>query len=99
MKRAWTYILECTDKSYYTGSTTELQKRIAQHHEGAFDGYTAFRRPVKLLWNQEFADIRYAIEAERKIKGWTRAKKEALMRGDFDALHELSRSSKAKKNK
>jgi predicted GIY-YIG superfamily endonuclease len=97
MNKSWVYILECSDKSYYTGSTTDLATRIEQHNAGMFQGYTAFRRPVKLIWHQEFSDIRYAIEAERKIKGWTRAKKEALMRGDFHALHELSISSETKK--
>jgi predicted GIY-YIG superfamily endonuclease len=96
MKSSWVYILECSDRSYYVGCTSNLEKRITQHNAGIFDGYTAARRPVKLLWSQEVGDIRYAIEAERRLKKWTRAKKEALMRGDFALLHNLSRSSKTK---
>ena len=97
MQSSWVYIVECSDRSYYTGATTNLEQRIGQHNTGTFDGYTCSRRPVKLLWSQEFGDIREAIEAERKLKKWTRLKKEALMRGDFDMLHELSRSTYTKK--
>ena len=97
MKNSWVYILECSDGSYYTGCTTNINKRISEHNLGIYDSYTSMRRPVKLLWSQVFPEIRFAIEAERMIKGWTRAKKKALMKGDFDLLHELSMSSKKKK--
>ena len=97
MKRAWTYILGCSDGSYYVGCSSNLEQRIAQHNAGTFGGYTASRRPVKLLWSQEFVDIRDAIAAERRLKKWTRAKKEALMNGDFVVLHELSRSTETKR--
>lgn len=96
MKRAWAYILKCADDSYYVGSTTNIQKRIAEHTSGLFDGYTAARKPITPLWSQEFDDIRFAIEAERQIKKWTRARKEALMRADFKELNLLSRSSATK---
>ena len=96
MKRSWVYIIECSDGSYYTGCTTNIETRIAQHNLGVIDGYTAKRRPVKLLWSQEFGDIRYAIEAERMLKKWTRAKKEALMKEDFDLLKRLAKSTKTK---
>ena len=99
MKKSWVYIVKCSDDSYYVGCTTNLMNRIGQHNAGTVDSYTASRRPVKLLWTQEFSDIRYAIEAERKLKKWTRAKKEALMNGDFSHLHELSRSTKTKDKK
>ena len=68
MKRAWVYVLQCSDGSYYTGCTTNLQKRITEHNEGRDDGYTASRRPTKLLWTEEFVDVRDAIVLERKIK-------------------------------
>ena len=97
MSRAWVYVLRCADGSYYVGSTTNLHQRIGQHDSGMYGGYTAARRPVKLVWSKEFSDVRDAIEAERKLKKWTRAKKEALMNGDFDLLRELSRSTKTKK--
>jgi len=88
---AFVYILRCSDDSYYVGSTrTTLDDRIAQHNAGTFDGYTAARRPVTLLFAQEFDRITDAIAAERQLKGWTREKKEALIRGDFAALPKLA---------
>jgi putative endonuclease len=92
---AFVYILRCADGSYCTGSTrTSLEVRIAQHASGLFDGYTARRRPVKLVFHQEFERITDAIAAERQIKNWSRAKKEALMQGDFAALRVLAKTAK-----
>lgn len=91
--KSWVYILQCSDGSYYTGCTTNLVKPMDQHHRGLLDGYTSKRRPIKLLWTEEFRDINEAIDAERQIKGWGRKKKEALMRNDFELLHELAQSS------
>ncbi|EJW11214.1 putative endonuclease containing a URI domain [Rhodovulum sp. PH10] len=89
---AWLYILECVDGSYYTGTTrTDLDTRISEHRAGAFDGYTATRRPVKLVYSQSFDRITDAIAAERQVKGWSRAKKQALIAGDFDGLRQLAR--------
>ena len=96
MHQSWVYILECADASYYVGSTTNLVRRISRHDSGTFPGYTAARVPVRLLWSMEFNSIRDAIEAERRLKKWTRAKKEALMKSDFKLLHELSRSTETK---
>ena len=96
MKRSWAYIVECSDGSYYTGCTTNIDKRISEHNLGTYDGYTARRRPVTLRWSQEFGEIRDAIFVERMLKKWTRAKKEAFMRGDFDVLKELAKSTEAK---
>ncbi|MGA2624726.1 MAG: GIY-YIG nuclease family protein [Bacteroidota bacterium] len=96
MKQSWVYIVECSDGSYYTGCTTNLETRISKHNNGSYGGYTASRRPVKLLWSQQFGDIRNAIEVERTIKKWTRAKKEALMKEDFETLKELARSTRTK---
>lgn len=90
MKPGWVYILECSDGSYYTGSTTQLETRISQHELGVYDGYTARRRPLKLRWSDQFPDISQAIAVERQIKGWSRKKKEALINGDFTLLHELA---------
>jgi putative endonuclease len=94
--RAWTYIVLCSDGRYYTGSTTDLDQRLVDHNNGRYGGYTSSRLPVVLAWSQEFSDIRDAIALERRIKGWSRKKKEALIRGDFQFLHELARSTKAK---
>lgn len=92
MQSSWVYIVECADGSYYTGATINLEQRIGQHNSGTFDGYTSSRRPVKVLWSQEFTDIRDSIEAERTLKKWTRAKKEALMRGDFELLTDVTQN-------
>lgn len=89
---AYVYILRCCDGSYYTGSTrTSLEHRIAEHNSGALGGYTARRRPVELAYSEYFDRITDAITAERQIKGWSRAKKQALIRGDLGELPCLSR--------
>jgi len=90
MKNAWVYILRCCDGSYYTGKTQNLELRIAQHQNGTYKGYTSKRLPVQLVYVQSFPTYIEAIRAERQIKGWSRAKKEALIRGDFELLHDLS---------
>lgn len=87
----WTYMLKCADGSYYTGHTDDLNQRIAQHHHGHFpDCYTFNRRPLDLVWTNEFPDRITALEAERKIKGWSRLKKEALIREDWAAVQRLA---------
>jgi putative endonuclease len=86
------YIVRCADDSYYCGTTRkELEARVAEHNAGHFGGYTAKRLPVTLVFAEWFDNAIDAITAERQIKGWSRAKKEAFMRGDFDALRLLSR--------
>ncbi|RJF88890.1 GIY-YIG nuclease family protein [Oleomonas cavernae] len=88
---AWVYILECSDGSLYVGSTRgELEQRVTAHNAGAFGGYTATRRPVLLRFAQEFSSIQDAIARERQVKGWSRAKKLALIEGDFNALPRLA---------
>jgi len=89
---AWLYILRCADGSYYVGTArTTLEQRIDEHDSGHFGGYTATRRPVTLVYSDWFDQITDAIAAERQIKGWSRAKKEALIRGDFEALKALAK--------
>src|SRR5262249_28203776 len=81
MDGAYLYIVRCADGSYYTGTARSgLEQRIAQHNTGVFDGYTAKRRPVVLVFSEWFEQITDAIAAERQVKGWSRAKKEALIR-------------------
>jgi putative endonuclease len=88
---AFLYILRCADGSYYVGTTrTSLEMRIAQHNAGSFRGYTLTRKPVALMYSQWFDRITDAIENERKLKRWTRTKKEAFIRGDMAALRQLS---------
>jgi putative endonuclease len=89
---AWLYIIRCSDRSYYVGTTrTSLESRIAQHNAGTFQGYTVTRRPVELIFSQWFDRVTDAIENERKLKKWSRAKKEAFVRGDFESLQRLAR--------
>jgi len=92
MKRSWVYILYCSDGTFYTGCTTNLRQRINQHKEGLYEGYTKKKRPVKLVWHEEFQDIREAIDIERQVKKWSAAKKRALIKGDFDLIQYLAQS-------
>ena len=89
---AFVYMLRCSDNSYYVGSATgdDLTKRFEEHQYGAYRGYTYFRRPVELVWSEHFDRITDAIAAERQLKGWSRAKKEALIRGDWSTVQQLS---------
>lgn len=87
----WAYMLHCADRSFYVGHTDNLDHRIGAHQSGAAPGYTASRLPVVLVWSQEFATRIEALEAERRIKGWSRAKKMALIRGDWERVSELAR--------
>ena len=88
-------MLRCADGSYYTGHTDNLDVRIAAHEAGLIPGYTSTRRPVKCVWAEAFHSREEAIERERQVKGWSRAKKEALIAQEWDALPALSRSSHA----
>jgi putative endonuclease len=86
------YIVRCADGSFYTGTARNgLERRIDEHNNGMFHGFTATRRPVMLVYSQWFARITDAIAAERQVKGWSRAKKEALIQGNFDKLSDLAR--------
>ena len=85
------YMLRCSDGSYYVGHTDDLEARVGTHQSGLLPGYTQNRRPVSLVWSQEFAERDEAFAAERQIKGWSRTKKEALIREDWDAIQVLSR--------
>jgi putative endonuclease len=87
------YILKCADNSYYVGSATgeDLAPRIDQHNAGTYAGYTSSRRPVALMWSQYFDRISDGIAAERQIKGWGRAKKEALIGSDWRRVQDLAR--------
>ncbi len=88
------YLLHCSDGSYYAGSTDELEKRFAEHQHGEGCAWTKSRLPVELAWCQEFSTRDEAREAEYQIKGWSRAKKKALIAGDFDFLRVLAGRSK-----
>ena len=92
MQISYLYILKCSDDSYYTGVTSNLTQRMYQH-ESAFypDCYTASRRPLELVFYAEFTNIGFAIDKEKQIKKWSRAKKEALINCEYDALPNLAK--------
>ena len=87
----WVYVLRCSDGSYYTGHTDDLPRRIGMHQTGAVPGYTHHRRPVDLVFSQECTTREEALCAELQIKGWSRAKKEAMLRGDWAEVMRLAR--------
>ena len=92
MKLSFVYILECSDGTYYTGVTSHLQKRMAEHSSAVHpDSYTATRLPVKLVFYAEFTDINIAIDKEKQIKKWSKAKKLALIEGRFEDLPNLAK--------
>lgn len=93
----WVYVLRCADGSYYTGHTDNLEKRLNDHQTGVGDGYTASRRPVELAWTQECSTREEALAAEQQIKGWSRGKKEAMMRGDWTSVSHLAKKNFAKR--
>jgi putative endonuclease len=92
VKIYYVYILKCSDKTYYTGVTSNLGKRLFQHHSGLYkNSYTSSRRPLHLAFYCEFTDINIAIEKEKQIKKWSKLKKEALINNEYDALPNLSK--------
>ena len=84
------YILECSDGSYYTGSTIDLERRITQHQNGEGANHTKKRLPIKLLYYEEYQRIDQAFYREKQVQGWNRKKKEALIEGSPDLLPELA---------
>ena len=82
----WVYMLRCADGRYYTGQTDDLDRRISEHQTGGFCDFTSRRRPVSLVWSEYFSTRIEALEAERRIKPWSRAKKEALIAGNWSQL-------------
>lgn len=96
----YVYILKCADGSYYTGSTNNLERRVWEHEQGFNPtAYTYKRRPVTLVWAQEVESRLAALAFEKQIKGWSRAKKEALIRGDWNGIHEIVRSERLRREK
>ena len=86
-------MLRCSDGSYFVRHTNGLEQRLAAHERGATGGYTLSRRPVGLVFSDQFSTRREAFHRERQIKEWSRARKEALIKGDWDGLVELSNRS------
>ena len=91
----YVYILRCADDSYYVGLTRQdLEGQFQEHISGHYSGYTSTRRPLKLVWSEQFGRLTDAIACERRLKGWRRAKKEALIRGELSALPRLAKTAK-----
>ena len=88
---AWVYILQCSDGTFYVGSTVDLEARLWQHENGLGANYTRIRRPVRLVFSQEFDRIDQAFALEKQIQNWSHAKRLALIEGRFDDLKALSR--------
>ncbi len=100
MQTAFVYILRCADGSYYVGSHRgdTVEHRVSEHQCGTYpDAYTFTRRPVQLVWSEWFSRFDDAVAFERRVKGWRRAKKEALIGGDFDALVALAKRPGARR--
>ena len=92
------YILKCSDGTYYTGLTKNLEARVREHQAGAHpESYTFRRRPVKLVWSEITESYQEAFRWEHRIKGWRRAKKEALIRGDIEGIHEIVKSERKRR--
>ncbi len=90
--KGYTYILKCSDGSYYTGSTKDLERRLIEHQEGLGANYTKKRLPVELVFFEEYSRIDEAFYREKQIQGWSRAKKKALIANQLDKLKELSKN-------
>jgi|TARA_R110000744_G_C18989920_1_gene520433 putative endonuclease len=92
VKTYYVYILECADKTFYTGITSNITERFESHQSGTYkDSYTSKRRPVELIFYCEFTNPNMAIETEKKIKKWSQAKKQALIDGEYDKLPNLAK--------
>ncbi|WP_317046115.1 GIY-YIG nuclease family protein [Aquimarina sediminis] len=84
------YILECSDGSYYTGSTKDIERRLIEHQNGEGANHTKKRLPVQLLYYEKYDRIDTAFYREKQVQGWSRSKKEALIKGDLEGLHDLA---------
>ena len=97
MKVYYVYILKCSDQTFYTGITSNLSKRIVEHNNGKHkNSYTFKRRPLTLEFYAEFTNVNIAIENEKQIKKWSKAKKQALINGEFEKLPNLSKKKFSK---
>jgi len=83
------YILRCADETLYIGSTSDVHARLVRHAQGIASRYTAARRPVRLVYYESFPTLLAALQRERQLKRWTRAKKEALVAADLSRLRRL----------
>ncbi|MHA3839777.1 GIY-YIG nuclease family protein [Sphingomonas aestuarii] len=87
----WAYLIRCADGRYYTGQTDDLDRRLAEHNAGGFCDCPARRRPLELVWSESFQTRLEALEAERIVGGWSRAKKEALIAGNWSMVSHFAK--------
>jgi len=85
------YILQCSDNTLYTGHTQDIQNRLNIHNKGQGPAYTAARRPLLLVYSEPHPSKKSALRREKQIKKWTRAKKQALITGNMNKLHQLAK--------
>ncbi|KEY19299.1 GIY-YIG nuclease family protein [Kaistella antarctica] len=97
MAKGYMYILKCVDDSYYTGSTINLELRLAQHQNGEGANHTRKRLPVVLVYYEEYQNIAEAFYREKQVQGWSRKKKEALIENRPDDLPLLSKNKESGK--
>lgn len=97
--KGYTYILQCSDGSYYTGSTTDLESRVRQHNEGIGANHTRKRRPVELVYYEQYPRVDEAFYIEKQVQGWSRRKKEALINGEPELLPLLAVAYRDIRNK
>ena len=97
--KGYTYILECADDTYYTGSTNDLERRMYEHDNFLGANYTKKKHPVKLVYYEEFDRIDEAFYREKQIQGWSHVKKKALVEGNLDQLADLSKKDFSNNNK
>jgi putative endonuclease len=94
---AWMYILECADGSYYVGSTKDIERRLWEHQSGQGAKYTSRRLPVKLVYSEEYECVSDAFYREKQVQNWSRAKREALINGEYEKLPPLAKKKFVKK--
>ena len=94
----YVYMLECRDRSFYVGSTWDLERRVSEHQEGLGAAYTRRRRPVRLVWHAAYDSITEAYAMEKRVQGWNRPKRIALIEGRLDDLPDLSRRRGARRS-
>ena len=94
---AWMYILECSDGTYYVGSTKDLEYRFSEHQQGKGAKYTSRRLPVRLVYSEEYERVVDAYAREKQVQNWSRSKRKALINGSQDLLPHLSKKNFEKK--
>ena len=95
---AWMYILECADGSYYVGSKKDIERRLWEHQSGLGAKYTSRRLPVKLVYSEEYERVADAFAREKQVQNWGRAKREALIKGEYENLPLLAKKQFTKKS-